>query len=291
MIVHADDYGITSEQARAILALSSACGGKGALSSVSIFANSPAFDNAAELVAPFFESGKINVALHVNLVEGRPCSKPEDIPLLVNERGTFCHDFTGLLKLSVSKARAQTREQLQRECEAQIDHFLHAFPQAHAALRVDSHQHTHAIPLVFDALMDAVNARGCSLAHVRVPIENLQPYRASGHMKSVSPINMIKNAVLTRLGHHIEKNLPKGCETSSFCGVLMSGNMQNVDAALLHALEQEAQRHGKQIEVLFHPVSVPLAQCLDPQNAPFAQACASPERDGEARVVRSIGIS
>ena len=41
---HADDYGITEQQAADILKLSQVCGGQGALSSVSIFANSPAFE-------------------------------------------------------------------------------------------------------------------------------------------------------------------------------------------------------------------------------------------------------
>jgi len=40
--IHADDFGITPGQAKAILSLSSSCGGSGALNSVSIFANSPA---------------------------------------------------------------------------------------------------------------------------------------------------------------------------------------------------------------------------------------------------------
>ena len=46
MIVHADDFGITVSQARAVLDLSSACDGQGALNSVSIFANSPAFEES-----------------------------------------------------------------------------------------------------------------------------------------------------------------------------------------------------------------------------------------------------
>ena len=49
MIVHADDFGITVSQARAVLDLSSACDGQGALNSVSIFANSPAFEESAAL--------------------------------------------------------------------------------------------------------------------------------------------------------------------------------------------------------------------------------------------------
>ena len=65
---HADDYGITEQQAAEILKLSQVCGGQGALSSVSIFANSPAFEAAAEMARPYVESGKLAMALHLNPV-------------------------------------------------------------------------------------------------------------------------------------------------------------------------------------------------------------------------------
>ena len=62
LIIHADDFGITVEQSKAILELSDACGGHGALSSMSMFANSPAFSECAELVRPFVDAGKIKQA-------------------------------------------------------------------------------------------------------------------------------------------------------------------------------------------------------------------------------------
>ena len=134
---HADDYGITEQQAAEILKLSQVCGGQGALSSVSIFANSPAFKAAAEMARPYVESGKLAMALHLNLVEGRPCAPVTEVPLLVNQRGTFANDFVGLLKLSMGAQRWAFRQQLQRECVAQIQRYLTAFPQMKRTMRVD----------------------------------------------------------------------------------------------------------------------------------------------------------
>ena len=162
---HADDYGITEQQAADILKLSQVCGGQGALSSVSIFANSPAFEAAAEMARPYVESGKLAMALHLNLVEGRPCAPVAEVPLLVNQRGTFANDFVGLLKLSMGAQRWAFRQQLQRECVAQIQRYLTAFPQMKRTMRVDSHQHTHAVPAVFDALSRAGGMR--ELAELR----------------------------------------------------------------------------------------------------------------------------
>ena len=193
MIVHADDFGITAWQARAILSLSDVCGGQGALNSVSIFANSPAFEEAARLARPFVlagraaerkddnvasdhaaedelssgtaepdarpgraeASGGLSIGLHLNLVEGPCCADPTTIPLLVDERGMFRNDFVRLLMMSAGPQRRDLAAQTEIECETQIERFLQLFPEMRDGMRIDSHQHVHAIPLVFDALLAA----------------------------------------------------------------------------------------------------------------------------------------
>lgn len=294
---HADDYGITLDQARAILALSDACGGSGCLSSVSVFANSPALAEAAALAAPHIASGSLLMGLHANLVEGRPCAEATCVPLLVNERGTFRNDFVALLAQSRSAQRDELRRQTECELTAQLKRYLAAFPAAQGALRLDSHQHTHAIPLVFDALLSAARTCGCTVEYVRTPVEPLRPHLASGQaLRRLSLVNLAKGALLSRLWAKNRGKLPKGYATSLFCGVLLSGRMDEIDAQLVRAFDELAfarARAGKapadgSVEVLFHPVSVPLEQCLDPQNAPFATACAAPGRDAEARALTAL---
>lgn len=288
-IFHADDYGITAWQAREIIGLSSACGGDGALSSVSIFANSPAFEEAARMAKPHVDAGNLLIALHANLVEGHPCAPVEDIPLLVNERGTFKNDFVGLMKLSMGKRRDDLRAQVRRELGAQLDRFLAAFPEMRGKLRADSHQHTHAVPAVFDGLLDAVHDHGARLSHLRTPIEPTAPFRACETRHRIPPINRVKDALIAWLWRENRPKMPKGCETSLFSGVLLSGHMGEVDEALVRAFESEAARRAQSFEILFHPVSVPITECLDPQNEPFAAACASAGRDEEAEALRRLG--
>ncbi len=246
--------------------LSQVCGGQGALSSVSIFANSPAFEAAAEMARPYVESGKLAMALHLNLVEGRPCAPVTEVPLLVNQRGTFTNDFVGLLKLSMGAQRWAFRQQLQRECVAQIQRYLTAFPQMKRTMRVDSHQHTHAVPAVFDALSQAVAELGVTVTHLRCPIEPLSPHRTAG--SNMPPVNLAKDALITWLWRKNRGKMPAGCEVPLFCGVVLSGAMDTVDWPLLDAFESLAADRGKNVQVLFHPVSVPIEQCLDPENAP-----------------------
>ena len=173
LIIHADDFGITVEQSKAILELSDACGGHGALSSMSMFANSPAFKECAELVRPFVDAGKIKLGLHLNIVEGHPVSNPDDVPLLVNERGTFSHSFMGYLMASTLRTgdRDGIREQLAREFSEQIKRYLEAFPDQRRNLRRHASTHAHGAPR-------ARCAPGCLPAH-RLPGHDRTPSRGA----------------------------------------------------------------------------------------------------------------
>ncbi len=314
IVFHADDYGITTEQARSILALCDTRDGNGVLTSISAFANSPAFEESATLAAPYIERKSLKIGVHLNLVEGFPCSEATNVPLLVRERGTFCNDFTTLLMLSKGSQRVALRSQIERECRAQIERFLTAFPAQRGTLRIDSHQHTHAIPLVFDALLAAVRACGCTLEHVRTPVEPLSPHLATTTaVRRLSVVNLAKDMLISTLWRSNRGKLPANCNTSLFCGVLLSGRMELIDSNLIHEFETlaakrgetceiaddgnkdacpaeknsptDAERTSPAVEVLFHPVSVPREQCLDPTNEPFARACTSSSRDAEAQAL------
>lgn len=293
LIIHADDYGITYEQSRAILDLSDACGGHGALSSISIFPNSPAFNECAALIRPFVESGAISIGVHVNVVEGHPLSDPRDVPLLVNEHGTFNRSFTGFLLASSLRTvdRDGFREQLAREISAQLERYLEAFPDQRTNLRVDTHQHTHMVPLVHDSLVAASRRVDCVATKARIPVEPVGPYLAHiGRATNVPPINLVKDALLKFLAPHCRNDLEDECAVPAFSGIVMSGRMDKMTPEILADLEARAAKDGRDLEVLFHPVSVPLEQCLDPENLPFARACASAGRDREAELIRSLTV-
>lgn len=371
--LHADDYGITIDQAHALLDIMQACREAGAITGLSIFANSPCFDEAAALARPHtctlpfdreasavcanaedgasvatasaapvasvpadgaaFTDGATPVLstrlrLHVNLVEGSPCTAAASIPLLVNERGTFAHDFVSLLRLSIGHDRETLKQQITCECKAQISRFTQAFPEAKGALMLDSHQHVHAIPLVCEALLDAACACECKVAFLRSTAEPLAAHRAAGTLRYASPINLVKVALLDALWRRSAHLVPPGCATATLCGVALSGDMARATPELARALEEHAksQAHapgsrtythieerqntsadatrGRKpaganaarrlreaaplVEMLFHPVSIPLASCLDPENKPFAAACASPSRDAEAQAIMQL---
>ena len=285
IVFHADDYGITSRQAREIVSLTRAF--DGALSSVSIFANSPAFEEAADIARPHVDRGALSMALHANRVEGRPCADPESVPMLVNERGTFGNDFGRLLVLSMGSRREELKKQLVRELAAQTKRFLEAFPGEARSLKADTHQHTHAIPLVLDALLEAVDACGCALSRLRIPTEPIAPHFGARGAGAVSA-NLAKDALIAALTSGAKRKIPADCATPAFCGIVLSGRMERLDDGTIRALAKKAESENRDLEILFHPVSVPLQDCLDPENEPFAKACASNGRNAEASRLREL---
>ena len=121
---------------------------------------------------------------------------------------------------------------------------------------------------------------------MRIPEERLSAYRACGRAADIGLANRAKCLILNRLSRRMRENLPRGCKTGPFCGVALSESMDRMDLRLARAIEQASSVEDGELEVLFHPVSVSDDLCLDPENKPFAAACASPARDAEARVVR-----
>ena len=99
---------------------------------------------------------------------------------------------------------------------------------------------------------------------------------------------LVKDALLALLAPHCREDLEEGSHVADFSGIVLSGRMQKTTPGLIADMEARAAEQGRDLEVLFHPISVPIEQCLDPENLPFAQACASPNRDAEAKLIASL---
>lgn len=292
MRIHADDFGICKQQAEAILELNSSWNSKGTLNSISIFANSPYFIDSCKLIQPFVQRNEIALSLHINLVEGpSSCADANTIPILVDKRGMFKNNFATLLLLSLSPYRKQLYRAIVKECSAQINRYLKVFPEQRTKLSLDTHQHVHAIPLVLDALLASVSACQANLVRMRIPTENLSVYKNAGILSEVSWQNRLKIRVINFLCRKAPEKIPSSCSIPLFCGVGLSGKMYKINQLLIDELNHKATQAGKELELLFHPVSVPIHQCLDPHNKPFARACASVDRDKEAQKLLEIRIT
>ena len=246
LYVCADDYGMTEESCSRI----EDCAENGALNKISIFPNSGLL-NLDERI----QDKNLRISIHINLVEGKPLSSPEDVSLLVSDNGRFKWSFGGLLLLSLSSKRKTFERQIYKEIRAQIKNCM-KFISPDSAVAIDSHQHTHMIPLIFKVLMQVISDEGINADYIRVPSEPVMPYLFAPSLYfTYKPANIAKQWVLKFLGSVNKKELEKsGINTAYFMGILFSGKMdeKRVNKVLPH-YQRLAQKNGKDIEILFHP--------------------------------------
>ena len=293
IIYHADDYGIAPRQSQRILAASTACGGEGALNSLSFLVNTPSFSECADMIEPYLDVLDMN--LHVNLVEGGCVANPAEIPLLVDENGLFNRSFANLF-LAFSRHDETSDElarQVQREIRAQLVRYTTRFPRMKDHLRVDSHQHFHLIPRVYQALWAAVEDLGCHVDFLRVPAEPLAPFiRTPGILAKIPAVNLVKRGVLNRSWRRDRDIFPIPPEqTAVFCGINFSGHMtyERV-SAVLPAFEEYAQACNMDLELLFHPGGLaPEEPVPNPLLKDFERFYRSPLREEEARALLLLG--
>ncbi len=306
VIIHADDFGIEPAQSARILECCAGMGEgeaaeKGLLNSLSIFANSPRFDECAALLDARPEGLRLGV--HLNFVEGPCCADAAEIPLLVDEKGFFKLGYGGLLSGSFGGGAAELSRQLEVEAAAQIERVVARFPHMADHLRLDGHQHTQLIPAVFKAVLGAAAGCGYHLDYLRIPAEPTAAFLRSGCAGTIAPINWVKHELLNRLWQMDRRLLEESGLGSYqdisavFCGVLFSGHMdENRVAAVLPGLTSVAEKRDMQLELLFHPGRVNDArQCLNPDLPGFVEFSCGEGRDVEhdallsAKLAQAVG--
>ena len=141
LIVTGDDFGASREVNDAI----EACHQGGLLTSASLIASAPAFDDA---VARARRLPALATGLHLVLCDGRAASPPASVPDLVDAEGRF-ESSPARAGVAYWWRRRELRPQLEREMRAQLERFLDG---GLALDHVDGHHHLHLHPVVFDVL-------------------------------------------------------------------------------------------------------------------------------------------
>lgn len=279
--VCADDYGMSRQTCDRI----TECINNGALNKISIFPNSPMAD-----IKEFIPKNGVTYGAHINLVEGRAVSDPKDVYLLTDDRGYFKYSFDGLLKLSLSVQRKEFKKQVYTEIKNQLKRWKEIVPDAAAA--IDSHQHTHMIPAVFNCLMRAIKEENIDVRYIRIPSEPIMPYlRAVQLYGTYKPINIAKQWILKLFaavnGGELKKS---GIEPALFMGVLFSGNMDKKRVSrVLEEYKRIAEKKKCDIEILFHPGYVkPGEPVMDEKKAGFNNFYYSAGRITEFDTLKSL---
>lgn len=237
----ADDYGISRSSNTRI----EECLKKGVLNKISVLPNGDVSDFNERLLGE-----NVKLSLHLNLIEGYPLSEKEDVSLIVSDKGFFKHSFIGLFFLSLFGNRRLLEKQLYNEIKAQIDFWKNKMGE-HTPILIDSHQHTHMIPLIFRTLMRVIREEDVEVEYIRIPAEPIFPYIKSPSLYlTISPVGLVKQWLLKFLNIANQKELKKAnIKSAAFMGVLFSGKLteDKINKLLPHYKKQ-----NKNIELAFH---------------------------------------
>jgi predicted glycoside hydrolase/deacetylase ChbG (UPF0249 family) len=117
---------------------------------------------------------------------------------------------------------------------------------------IDSHQHTHMIPLVFKTLMRVIKDENVDVEYIRIPDEPILPYIKSLSLYlKYSPVGLAKQWLLKFLNFINRKEFKKSnIKSAAFMGILFSGQLSEdkINKLLPHYMNQ-----NKNIEIVFHP--------------------------------------
>jgi predicted glycoside hydrolase/deacetylase ChbG (UPF0249 family) len=167
LILNADDFGLTRGINRAIIELYEA----GALTSATLMANGPAFEDAVSIA---LANPSLGVGCHIVLTDGTPVSPPKAIPSLLgpdgkNFRPSLVSFLAAILLGRVNEAEIslEAAAQIQRLQQAGI-HVTH----------IDTHKHTHMFPAVARPVLLAAEAAGVHA--IRNPFEEPWSIALSG---------------------------------------------------------------------------------------------------------------
>ena len=273
-VIVADDFGISMERSRGIIrALKS-----GVVTNTSVMANG---DAAVEAIEMARANGLIGVVgLHLNLTEGRPLSRPQDIPSLLLQRGETHQPGTGLSGGALLRGKMGYRNacvsgevkaaEAATEARAQLAWFeKHVGCMPHF---VDGHQHCHVAPAVREALAAVFAAAGVRVT--RVPQE-VKPSRSLCPLCSVVDVEA-EEARAVFAAHGISS-----CE--SFVGLSLCGVDYSADD-LLNAVRTQMEHGVRSCEVMVHPGEA------HTKGTPWDDFSGSAARRHELDVLSSTGL-
>lgn len=266
--IHADDYALTLNTSKDMLE----CMRAGRLDSISVVPNMECFGPCMELLyeeiprLPFLPL----MSVHLDFVEGKSLAGREAAPDLTRPgSGLMGLGWGGLFMASyVPGRRKRIKRQLKCEIRAQLAKGQEAIEKglrlAAAAgvfcgqkgLRIDSHQHAHMIPVVWEAILEVVEEEGYSLEYIRNSKEVLGVFLTDVSLyRTYRPVNFVKNRLLALYSHKADRYCKShGMEQMYLWGLVMSGRMDLARIERLYPkMKRKAEKDHRRLEILFHP--------------------------------------
>lgn len=292
---HGDDYALSMNNSIRMMQLIEA----GRLDSISILPNMSSYDKCMDYLTQKWDSLRVKpfISVHLNIIDGYSLAGITDPMFTHKALGDETYEYifhTSWAKLLLCSyipgVRTRIRGELKKEFNLQIRRVYDNLPQGTnsdseqgVGLKLDSHLHTHMIPVVFDAMMDAVEELKLrdKLSYVRVSKEPMGPFK---RIKGTYPkANLIKNILLNTLSVRAERILDKkGISHGLLWGLIMSGCMDRERMELLLPdMMKYASDRDMILEILCHPGIVLANEQFEEIGTDDKKAVYSPNRDIE----------
>ena len=266
--IHADDYALTVNTSKDMLA----CMKRGELDSISIVPNMSCFQECMEMLYQAIPGLKFlpKMSVHLDFVEGHSLAGAKEVPLLVKDGSTSMGlSWGGVFLLSyLPWKRRAVKEQLKKEIKAQIEAVQAAVkhaadmagkyqvPYKQKGIRIDSHQHAHMIPVVWEALSEVIEEEKYDIEYIRNSKEMMGPFLAEVSLwKTYRPINFVKNRLLSLYSLRADRYVKEhNMEPMYLWGLVMSGRMDYDRIVILYPkIAAKAHKDNRTLEILFHP--------------------------------------
>lgn len=197
IILNADDFGMSNEANKGILL----CHTNGIVSSASLMANMPGFDEAEKMLKKY---PSLDAGVHLNMTWGKPLTNAKS---LVDETGNFRQDMIKRILLGKFE-----KSDIEEEIKAQIQLCKKRAKISH----VNSHKHFHVFPSVMKIVADIVKEE--RIRWIRLPKERI-PARLNKQLPKLILLNFYSLSAkkyYDRLGLKYADN---------FIGVSHTGNL------------------------------------------------------------------
>jgi hopanoid biosynthesis associated protein HpnK len=229
LIVNADDFGIAEAVNRGIAEAHD----HGIVTSASIMATGPAFENAVALA---HQRPSLSIGVHLVLTEQRPLAAAY-VPTLVGPEGRFAAHATELAGRQLA-GRVSLRE-VKIELDAQIRRVRGA---GLTVTHLDGHQHVHVLPGIARVVAELAAEHG--IAAARYPAERVRGYM----LRDVAGIKRLaeQGAVALCSAASPRQGLRR---SDDFVGFYFGGRL---DETNLNTVLDDLP-HGRTVELMCHP--------------------------------------
>lgn len=289
--IHADDYGYSINTSKDLLEYVK----EGYLNSISLIPNMPAFSESVDMLYKEIPSFKYLplMSVHINLVEGTYMDSNSNLPYSWGKLFLSSYPINRSIFMDIKKQiRMQILcvDEVVKKCVSIAN--IYNIPVKQKGIRLDSHVHTHLIPIVWKALTEVIEEEKLDVEFIRNPKEPLYPFmKQRSLVPKYNIVNMIKNRVLMFYSGKVDRYVTsKGMNRMYMWGLIMSGEMDLERVERIYPdMKKYCEDKNRELEILFHPgLCLKEEKCLAMNPESSVKFNMSDNRKTEANAVINI---